>query len=124
MQNAPNANIKLSTMRLNVRREISRATSTSHRSLFIKTMDADSTAMSVPAPMAMPTLALGTCQESHVFASMIQTDLGECRRVVDAVADHSYDLAGCLQRFHFIGLVFGQNIGKYLDRLDLKSDIT
>ena len=52
-------------------------------------------------------IGLRNMSSSHVSANMIQTDLGECRGVVDAVADHGYDLAGRLQRFHFIGLVFG-----------------
>jgi hypothetical protein len=78
-------------------RRIARRTSSG--SDFISTTCAVSIATSVPAPIAMPTSALG-----------------EGRRVVHPVADHGDDLPLGLEPLHVLGLVLEQDLGE--DALD------
>jgi len=48
--------------------------------------------------------------------------LRECRRVVDAVADHGHPLPRVLQRLHLGRLLLGQDLGEDLVDADLRRD--
>ncbi|OQA64375.1 MAG: hypothetical protein BWY37_02069 [Firmicutes bacterium ADurb.Bin262] len=67
-------------MFLSVARLSSTAVTASRRSLFINTISADSMAMSVPAPMAMPTSARARAGASLMPSPIIPTVLPPCCR--------------------------------------------